>query len=1454
MNSRPLMKILSIAVVISIALVALPSCKQAEGPPPAEALDLDGDGMMNSWELVYDLDRTDPADSDLDPDGDGLTNLQEYELKTDPNKTDTDSDGLSDGGEFMTYGTDPLDPDSDNDTIQDGDEVKLYRTDPLNADTDGDGLSDGQEVRIWGSDPKASDTDGDGLSDAEELLTYGTNVNNVDSDGDTVTDGEEVNIYHTNPTVKDSDGDRLEDGDELFLYSTDPLDEDSDSDTLSDGEEVITLGTDPLNADSDDDDLEDGVEVGQGLDPLDEDSDDDRALDGWDPAPQDTDADDDHAWDGDEASNYSFRWEAEDVAPSTQIKTDTEAKGGAAASRAPSDTVVEISQSVRAGNYKLLVRAKNNAGVQGSYPFTISIAQNGVPRLSESYLTTSQYRWYSTPIFTAEEGDLNIALDSQQDAVLVDRVMLAYMASINSELTDPEDQDTDGDGIEDGDEAVANAYWYEAEHFVYNQAQVRDYTSASNSKDVSPQSDGRILAIADPSFGYPAGSYTVFFRARSDSQNTSNKVLAKIKVDGSLVVIQSVDLVTMVGADINGNPVYANLYDWFPVRSFSISSGQNIDIELEAQGTLSEVHVDKVLLVRLTFEPVPIEYELDSLERAGRPDRPLMVVTLIMSPRAMTDPLDIDTDGDGYRENAGLLANSQGYLTDGKELQIGTNPFDIDTDGDGDPDNTDLNPLSADSDGDGLFDRWEDIDGDGVYDAGTQETDWLDVDTDDDGIADGLEDINLNTRVDQGETDPRNRDSDGDGIQDGTEQAVTQPIADPDGAGPLKGTGGGFVTDSDPNTTTDPTQTDTDSDGLGDGAEDANFNGRQDQGETRADVRDTDFDGLDDSQEQTYGTDPNDADSDDDGLKDSEEVLTYATDPLDSDTDNDTLSDGQEVKVLGTDPKDADTDDDGLADATEVDLGTDPKKADSDGDGIGDADDPYPTSISPSVDAGLDKTGVTGEEFEFHGVAMDPDGYVLFENYLWDFGDGEEGTGPTVSHAYSQAGTYTVTLTVTDNAGASASDSLTVTVEEPNEPPVADAGPDQSVKVGETVSFDGSGSYDPDGSLVEYSWDFEDKGATGSGLSPTHVYNDKGTYYVTLTVEDDEGATAEDTVVITVDELAPADLVITSSDIRISPTSPRDGDTITIEATIHNHGEIDAVDVPIQVFDKHPDGTVNKIYDQKTSEIKAGSSATITATLSDCLRGPHTFEVSIDNSRNPNEESNYFNNSASKDKTVHASSTSAFYLGYTKTITTSSGGDKGASTTKNWLTPYKRTRDYNVDTNQVWAITEVYGAQGGNCWAHVDSATFAIRETTKLKAKDVTIFQVKMEGRFDYITLAAGIGIIGYSSARVEVDMYLHSKEQGGTFAKEKSAEIFDQSISEGEATYGIGLGVTGLNAPYNEGFEEIIQFSSVSLTNTYRVRLKAKATAHGAGNAGATAAVENKGAWFDRIVVEAWH
>jgi len=86
----------------------------------------------------------------LDRDGDGLGDLQELVIGTDPDNPDTDGDGLTDGQE-LDIGTDPVNPDTDGDGLTDGEELDIG-TDPTNPDTDGDGVSDGQEIKD-GTDP-----------------------------------------------------------------------------------------------------------------------------------------------------------------------------------------------------------------------------------------------------------------------------------------------------------------------------------------------------------------------------------------------------------------------------------------------------------------------------------------------------------------------------------------------------------------------------------------------------------------------------------------------------------------------------------------------------------------------------------------------------------------------------------------------------------------------------------------------------------------------------------------------------------------------------------------------------------------------------------------------------------------------------------------------------------------------------------------------------------------------------------------------------------------------------------------------------------------------------------------------------------------------------------------------------------------------------------------------------
>ena len=136
-------------------------------------------------------------------------------------------------------------------------------------------------------------------------------------------------------------------------------------------------------------------------------------------------------------------------------------------------------------------------------------------------------------------------------------------------------------------------------------------------------------------------------------------------------------------------------------------------------------------------------------------------------------------------------------------------------------------------------------------------------------------------------------------------------------------------------------------------------------------------------------------------------------------------------------------------------------------------------------------------------ASTDPDGTVA--SYAWDFGDGATATGATASHTYAAAGTYPVTLTVTDDDGATGTNTQQVTVTDPP-PNVAPTASFAGRSAGLTVTVDGAASTDPDGTVTSYAWDFGD-GATATGATASHTYDAAGTYTVTLTVTDDDGAT-----------------------------------------------------------------------------------------------------------------------------------------------------------------------------------------------------------------------------------------------------------------------------------------------------------------------------------------------------------
>ena len=176
---------------------------------------------------------------------------------------------------------------------------------------------------------------------------------------------------------------------------------------------------------------------------------------------------------------------------------------------------------------------------------------------------------------------------------------------------------------------------------------------------------------------------------------------------------------------------------------------------------------------------------------------------------------------------------------------------------------------------------------------------------------------------------------------------------------------------------------------------------------------------------------------------------------------------------------------------------------------------PNASIIGPDVTS----EGVT---VEFSANASDTDGDVV--NYNWSFGNGHYGVGETVTHEYTAPGIYNVTLTVADDDGATATATHELTVIK-NLPPVAIAKAKSNetgwqyeeleVRQYEPVMFSAVESYDPDGHIMNYSWDFGD-GNDSTLAGPIHVYWKNGSYEVKLRVRDNKKAWSTDTLNITV--------------------------------------------------------------------------------------------------------------------------------------------------------------------------------------------------------------------------------------------------------------------------------------------------------------------------------------------------
>jgi len=745
------------------------------------------------------------------------------------------------------------------------------------------------------------DADEDGLPDSYEEMIPGLKVDSADSDGDGLGDKFEIKVSGTDPVLADTDEDGLDDGYEVQVTLTNPLQPDSDFDGLTDYEEVVLLGTDPNNIDTDGDSLDDYYEVNTAwdmtnvtpsvpfvtiggktytdhTDPLNPDTDGDGLLDGQEGefgayyGPDLYDDDEDTYYPDEPPVIFGRGY----IHP---LDNDTD-----------DDSYRQLCNGSIAPGRMFLIPMSDKIEIEGQW-VTFIEDDELIPKLVRTNPVNPDSDGDTgilNPTWRGDGAPLNIFLKSDGYELWLDPP------------TDPNDADTDDDGLIDGFEGYGNP---DGNHTDPRNADT-DNDGLGDLQDIllgsdplNPDSDNDGVLDGDEYFKY--GTNPAY-------EDTDHDGL----LDGEeLFLFHTNPLAPDSDGDGLEDGLEVLFYDTNPMDEDEDNDGLTDWEELFVHGTSPKLY-DSDGDGLSDWEEVAVYY---------------------------THPLKWDTDNDSI-----WYPNENGEMTfpmsDGDEVKIyGTNPLSSDTDTDGiydclelylgsglipDFEPVVLNPLSNDTDGDGLLDAQEYMI-ENVTDivfpyrsfiiTTPFNTSVVDPDTDDDGLLDGDEVLVYGT-------DPNNNDTDGDLILDSTELFAT--FTDPK----TEDTDGDKLTDYEelfeyPQYSLDPLDPDVDDDLLPDGTEiifyaTLNFDGLtgdpndpDTDGNSVIDGLDFDYDvdGLEDGYEffvyhtPIIGGGVTQPDSDHDGLMDGAEVYFYKTNCTLWDTDNDTYSDGLEV-MIGTDP------------------------------------------------------------------------------------------------------------------------------------------------------------------------------------------------------------------------------------------------------------------------------------------------------------------------------------------------------------------------------------------------------------------------------------------------------------------------------------------------------------------------------------------------------------------------
>ena len=176
----------------------------------------------------------------------------------------------------------------------------------------------------------------------------------------------------------------------------------------------------------------------------------------------------------------------------------------------------------------------------------------------------------------------------------------------------------------------------------------------------------------------------------------------------------------------------------------------------------------------------------------------------------------------------------------------------------------------------------------------------------------------------------------------------------------------------------------------------------------------------------------------------------------------------------------------------------------------------------------------TQDVIQFNDTSKDMDGYIV--TWSWNFGDGNISTKQNATHNYVDNGVYNITLKINDNYGAT--DEISKQLSVLNVGPTADFeySPSNPTDLQSVIFIDTS--YDLDGNIINWSWDFGDE--NNSNLqNPSYQYSDNGTYSITLTIIDDDGAKDVKSKQISVSNVGPiVDFSFFSDNVTLIANDP----------------------------------------------------------------------------------------------------------------------------------------------------------------------------------------------------------------------------------------------------------------------------------------------------------------------------